>query len=67
MTNENDDLLNLCRLNEIEEHDVPDEMQRAVDWKKRQLIEKIAANAPVGTEEEMARHIAANIIEYPDE
>ncbi len=63
MDNENSDLLDLCRLNEMEDHDVPEELQKAIDWKKRQVAEKLRFDAPVATEAEMARHVAANRID----
>lgn len=47
--NENQDLLDLCRLNLIEEHigqpqtSEETEIIKSIDWKKRNLAEKIAA------------------------
>jgi len=46
--NENQDLIDLCKLNSIEENikekgikEDQDEMQRAIDWKKRQVMNRI--------------------------
>lgn len=72
---ENQDLLNLCRLNLMEEHiedgiDCADKTTelKTIDYAKRQLVSKIIRTAPEATPEIMAKHIKDNTSEggyYP--
>ena len=62
------DLLDLCRLNLMEENitDSPavdrDATMAAIDWKRRQLVVKIAENAEPASDEVMERHRDRQII-----
>lgn len=66
MANENQDLLDLCRLNLMEENieESPDPERDSVldliTMKKRTLATKVINNAPVPTDAEMATHIERN-------
>ena len=57
------DLLDLCRLNLMGENikDSPavdrDATLKAIDWKRRQLVVKIAAKTEPASEEVMKRHL----------
>ena len=67
--NENQDLLDLCRLNAMEENieDSPavdqDATQEAIDWKKRQLAIRLINNAPTPSPEVMQRHLDEQVKE----
>ena len=69
MIDENRDLLDLCRLNLMEEtvEESPgndrDSTLDAIDWKRRQLIVRIAAEMPELSAEELDRHIVDNTVE----
>ncbi len=69
MIDENRDLLDLCRLNLMEEtvEESPGKDRAAtldaIDWKKRQLIVKLAAEMPELSAEELDRHIVDNTVE----
>jgi len=67
------DLLDLCQLNLMEENvaDSPapdrDETLKTIDWKKRNLATKIAANTEPATPEAMERHRENNKLMYESE
>ncbi len=69
MNDENRDLLDLCRLSLMEETveeslgNDRDSTLDAIDWKKRQLIVKIAAEMPELSAEELDRHVVDNTVE----
>lgn len=71
--NENQDLLDLCRLNQMEENveDSPDPERdntlEAIDWARRRLTTKIINNAPKPSPAAMDDHIKRNTREgvYP--
>ena len=66
--NENQDLLDLCKLNLMEENvensPAPDRgiTLEAIDWKKRQLVTKLINNAPTIEPEVMGTHINTNTV-----
>ena len=61
--NENQDLLDLCRLNAMEPNveaspDIERDLAlKGIDWKRRQLATKIINNRPTPSPEEMQRHL----------
>lgn len=74
MTEDMSDLLDLCRLNQMEEHikDSPapdrDATLKGLDWKRRQLATKLINNPPTLAPDAMKRHLAENTAEdgtYP--
>lgn len=62
MSNENQDLLDLCRLNIMEDNTKDssavdrDATMKAIDYKKRQLATRITNNGPIASESVMQRH-----------
>ena len=61
--NENQDLLDLCRLNIIEDNAIEnnkltDDDKKAIAWKKKRLSEKLKSNAPSFSEEQIKKHKA---------
>jgi len=71
--NDNQDLLDLCRLNLMEDNvknsvapDM-DEAMKAIDYKKRTLITRIINNPPTIASGAMEKHIEANTLDgvYP--
>ena len=68
MKNENQDLLDLCTLNQMEENIKDssavdrDETLRAIDWKKRQLVERIKQNSPPVAPDAMKKHREENTV-----
>ena len=73
MDSENQDLLDLCRLNQMEENIQDsvatdrDETLKAIDYKKRQLINRLIANRPKVADKVMEKHIEQNTLNgiYP--
>ena len=64
--NNNDDLLDLCKLNKMEEniansHVVDrDATMKAIKWKKRQIARKLINNKPTIEKGVMEKHIREN-------
>lgn len=59
--NENQDLLDLCQLNQIEEKLKKDgifkgDSKKAIDWKKRNLIKSLKFSGPSFTDEQMKKY-----------
>ncbi len=61
MNEENQDLLDLCRLNllednAIENNKLTDDDKKAIAWKKKRLSEKLKSNAPSFSDEQIKKH-----------
>lgn len=73
MSVNNKDLLDLCRLNLMEENIKDsiaydkDETMKAINWKKRHLITEIKRDQIPATDEVMKRHIEDNTEEGNDD
>lgn len=71
--NDNQDLLDLCRLNLLEEGienavaTDKDVTQKAIDYKKRRAMTRLKQNPPKITPDAMKKHIERNTLEgtYP--
>jgi len=71
--NDNQDLLDLCRLNLIEDNvqnsvsPDKDEAMKAIDYKKRALMTRLKHNPPTIASDAMEKHIEANTLDgvYP--
>jgi len=55
----NDDLLNLCRLNHLEESNDDPEVQKAIDWKKSRIVTNLKLAPPESMEAEEQHTTAA--------
>jgi len=68
--NDNQDLLDLCRLNLMEDNIkdsvAPDinEVKKAIDYKKRTLVTRIINNPPSIAHDVMERHIKGNTFHF---
>ncbi len=73
MSNENQDLLDLCRLNQMEDNledsvsPDTDETMKAIDYRKRQIVTRMKHNPPEIAPDAMEKHIEANTMDgvYP--
>jgi len=50
------DILDLCRLNEMADRDPREELKAPIAWKRRQLVDKIAGRTQPASDETMERH-----------
>jgi hypothetical protein len=64
---ENQDLYDLCVLNKMEEADPPEDLQKAIDWKKDRLVNRLKHNRPKIDEKVLEDHIKRNTVDgvYP--
>jgi len=63
----NKDILDLCRLNLMEENADSEEIIKVIEWKKKRLVEKIIASSEPATQSVLDKHIKQNTVNdiYP--